>query len=82
MVQIIHRKFSSIQVRPAGCQSFYFCQIQPSPSQDISPVYFQAQLEARLLQRGGQFLVGNNLTWDDIDIFKKNNPLVMQIISA
>ena len=30
---------------------------------------FQARLEARLEQRGGQFFVGNNLTWADLHLF-------------
>ena len=30
--------------------------------------YFQGQLEARLIERGGQFFVGNNLTWADLHL--------------
>ena len=30
---------------------------------------FQARLEARLEQRGGQFFVGNNLTWADLHVY-------------
>merc|ERR1712013_382756 len=43
-----------------------------------------ARLEARLVERGGQFFVGNNLTWADlhlytfVEIFQKNNPRVLE----
>ena len=31
--------------------------------------YLQGKLEARLIERGGQFFVGNNLTWADLHVF-------------
>ena len=30
----------------------------------------QAKLEARLVERGGQFFAGNHLTWADLHVFK------------
>jgi len=45
-----------------------------------------ARLEARLVERGGQFFVGNNLTWADlhlytfVEIFQKNNPRVIYVL--
>ena len=35
----------------------------------VSNDYVQTQLEKRLVERGGQFMVGNNFTWADLHLF-------------
>jgi len=34
----------------------------------LEEIIFKAQLESRLVERGGQYFVGNNLTWADLHI--------------
>ena len=49
---------------------------------EVTYVTMLGQLEARLEERGGQFMVGNRLTWADLHIFgllereAKSNPEV------
>jgi len=40
------------------------------PPSRKSYLLFQANLEKKLVSRGGQYFVGNNLTWADLAVFQ------------